>query len=68
MHMYKSDNYRDKYSPSEFPVSVDLGQQLRIQVKVTDAIGDLVVFAETCRATLSTDPTSSPNYVFLKHG
>lgn len=68
MHMYKSDAYKNKYLPYEYPVAVALNQLLWIEFEVTNTIGDLVVFAENCRATTSADPNSSPSYKFLKNG
>ena len=68
MNIYKSGGYQEKYQQDEYPVSVVLDQTLWIQYKVTNTIGNLVVFAENCRATLSTDPNSTPQYEFLTNG
>ena len=68
MDLYKTSQYQTPYSPFDYPVKVSLDQTLWVQFEVKNAIADLVVFADSCRATTSVKPNSYPQYVFLKGG
>ena len=68
MDLFKSSAYRYPYAADDYPISVQLNQLLYIQYSVESLKSSLIVFADTCRATPSRDPYSSPQYVFLKNG
>ncbi|KAK3754727.1 hypothetical protein QZH41_007046 [Actinostola sp. cb2023] len=66
MNLFRSSQYQKPYSPLDYPVS--LNEPLWIQFEVKDTNADLVVFAESCRATTSINPNSLPKYVLLEQG
>ncbi|KAK3740322.1 hypothetical protein QZH41_008775, partial [Actinostola sp. cb2023] len=68
MNLFKSSEYKQPYTPVDYPVALSLNTPLWIQFAVKDTKVDLVVFAESCSATPSPDPNSSTKYVFLEQG
>ena len=68
MDMFKTNNYYTPYSYDDYPITVSLLDRLFIQIAVESFQSNLVVFADTCKATPSSDPYSVPQYIFLQRG
>lgn len=65
MDMYKSDEYKQTYD--YYPVKVNLGQRLYLQI-VVKSQSKLAIFADTCMATPSSNPYDDPRYDFIMNG
>ncbi|XP_028394860.1 ZP domain-containing protein-like [Dendronephthya gigantea] len=68
MDVFTSSNYRDSYTTQDYPVTKSLSDNLYIQYSINTSNSDLVVRAETCRATPTNRPYDSPQYVFIYGG
>jgi hypothetical protein len=68
MDVFKSSAYRQQYSSQDYPVLKHLSDNLYIQYSINTSNPNLVVRAETCRATTSNKPYESPQYVFIADG
>ncbi|XP_028394920.1 ZP domain-containing protein-like [Dendronephthya gigantea] len=68
MDVFTSWNYRDSYTSQDYPVLKSLSDNLYIQYSVNTSNSDLVVRAETCRATPTNRPYDTPQYVFIDDG
>ncbi|KAL9988076.1 hypothetical protein ACROYT_G002476 [Oculina patagonica] len=68
MDLFKSSNYYTPYNFHDYPITVNLQDRLFVQIAVEAPQSNLVVFADTCKATPSTDPYSVPQYIFLQRG
>ena len=65
---FKSNAFREAYTTNDYPVFKRLSQNIYIQYSINTSNPDLVVRAETCRATPSNKPYDSPQYVFIADG
>ncbi|KAK3741104.1 hypothetical protein QZH41_013930 [Actinostola sp. cb2023] len=65
MNMYKTDQYKESYE--RYPVTVDLGQRLHLQI-VVKSQSKLAIFADTCMVTPSSNPYDAPRYSFIRNG
>ncbi|KAK3754731.1 hypothetical protein QZH41_019372 [Actinostola sp. cb2023] len=65
MNLFRSSQYKNPYTPRDYPVALSLNKPLWIQFEVKDTKVDLVVFAESRSATTSPNPNSLPKYVLL---
>ncbi|KAL9988075.1 hypothetical protein ACROYT_G002475 [Oculina patagonica] len=68
MDLFKSSNYYTPFNFDDYPITVNLQDRLFVQIAVESPQSNLVVFADTCKATPSTDPYSVPQYIFLQRG
>ncbi|XP_028394918.1 uncharacterized protein LOC114519064 [Dendronephthya gigantea] len=68
MNVFRRSDYRDSYTSQDYPVLKSLSDNLYIQYSVNTSNSDLVVRAETCRATPTNRPYDSPQYVFIDDG
>ena len=65
---FKSNAFREAYTTNDYPVFKRLSQNIYIQYSINTSNPDLVVRAETCRATPSNKPYDTPQYVFIADG
>ncbi len=68
MDVFKSSDYRQPYTSQDYPVSKTLSDRLYVQYAIDTSNPNLVVRAETCRATPTNKPYDSPQYVFIADG
>ena len=68
MEVFKGSDFREPYTPQDHPVSKTLSDRLYIQYFVNSTNPNLVVRAETCRATPINAPHNTPQYVFIADG
>lgn len=68
MNLYRSSSYLQSYSANDYPVSVDINDELHVGYRVLSNKASLEVFAESCWATAQPSPYSTPYYMFLKDG
>ena len=68
LDVFESSNYRQPYTTQDYPVLKSLSDYLYIQYYINTSNSDLVVRAETCRATPTNQPYDSPQYVFISDG
>ncbi|XP_028394865.1 uncharacterized protein LOC114519007 [Dendronephthya gigantea] len=66
--VFKGGDYRESYTSQDYPVAKSLSDNLYIQYSVNTSNLDLVVRAETCRATPTNRPYDTPQYVFIDDG
>ena len=67
LHLYPDKTYSTPYPPGAYPVNVELKDKMFFEAGVSAEPG-LELFIETCSATTTTNPYSSPKYTFLKDG
>ena len=65
---YKSISFVEPYTTYDYPVFKHLSDFIYIQYSVNTSSADLVVYAETCRATPTNRPYDYPQYVFIANG
>ncbi|EDO44277.1 predicted protein [Nematostella vectensis] len=68
MALYRNQSYSSLYVSREYPISIELNEPLYVEYSVTSSTANLVVFAETCRATTTGNPNTLPQYDFVKEG
>lgn len=68
MDLYQSSSYLQPYGPNDYPISIDVNDELHVGYKVLSNKASLLVFAENCWATPQPNPYSSPFYTFLQDG
>ena len=68
MDVFRKSDYRESYTSQDYPVVKSLSDNLYIQYSVNTSNPDIVVRAETCRATPTNRPYDSPQYVFIDDG
>lgn len=70
MNVFKNSDYIEPYASQEYPVAKSLSDGLYIQYSINVSVinTDLVVRAETCRATATNRPYDSPHYDFIVDG
>ncbi|XP_066269356.1 ZP domain-containing protein-like [Branchiostoma lanceolatum] len=67
MELYLSNSFRSPVS--DYPLSMELGQMLYVQLQVTSDDTNLQLFADTCKATPTEDPDdSSVLYHLIRDG
>ena len=67
LQLYKDGGYTTPYKPDDYPVNVNIRDSLYFQADVSGEVG-LELFVETCVATPTMNPFSSPQYHFLENG
>ena len=67
LQLYQSALYVTPHPPEDYPIAVELRDMLHFEAGVTAEPG-LELFVETCVATSTTNPYSSPQYRFLEDG
>lgn len=68
MDLFKTGRYLTAFSYNDYPITVNLRDQLFLQLAVQSHQSNLVLFVDTCKATPTPDPYSVPQYVFLQRG
>ena len=68
MDVFKSSEYRQSYISRDYPVPKSLSDNLYIQYNINTNNSNLVVRAETCRATPTNQAHDRPQYVFISDG
>nr|XP_058952658.1 uncharacterized protein LOC131780054 isoform X2 [Pocillopora verrucosa] len=68
MDLFKTGRYLTPFSYNDYPITVNLRDQLFLQLAVQSHQSNLVLFVDTCKATPTPDPYSVPQYVFLQRG
>lgn len=68
MDIFQSYSFSNVYTVDDYPVFKSLADHLYIQYAINTTNVDLVVHAETCRATPTNRPYDSPQYVFIDNG
>jgi hypothetical protein len=68
MDVFKDIDYRQPYASQDYPVFKSLSDNLYIQYSINTSNPNLVVRAETCRATPTNRPYDTPQYVFIADG
>lgn len=68
MDVFKNSDYRQAYTPQDYPVLNSLSDNLYIQYYISSSNSNLVVRAETCWATPTNQPYARPQYVFIAEG
>ena len=68
MDFYKSSFFAQPYTFDNYPVFKRLSDFIYIQYSINTSSADLVVHAETCRATPTNRPYDNPQYVFIANG
>ena len=68
LDVFKSSDYGQAYTPQDYPVLKSLSDYLFIQYYLNSSDPNLVVHAETCRATPTNQAYASPQYVFISDG
>ena len=66
MDIYPTDTYEAPYG--SYPVYLDLGEQMHLQVEVRSNDSQLALFLEKCWATPIDDPHYDKKYTFIKDG
>ena len=51
MDLYQSSSYLQPYGPNDYPISIDVNDELHVGYKVLSNKASLLVFAENCWAT-----------------
>ncbi|XP_048584132.1 ZP domain-containing protein-like [Nematostella vectensis] len=67
MSLYRNNSYKGSYESREYPIDIGVDEPLFLEYGVSSST-DLIVFAETCRATTTGSPNSWPQYDFIKDG
>ena len=65
--VYRSSSYSIPYTDNDFPVEVTLNDYMYFEYSV-ESSADLVIFAETCKATAGPSFYSSPHYTIIQNG
>ena len=68
MDLYQSASYFQSYGPKDYPISVNLNDDLYVGYSVVSNEASLEVFAESCWATPKPNPYSMPKYIFIQDG
>ncbi|XP_032226587.2 ZP domain-containing protein [Nematostella vectensis] len=68
MDLFYSGRYQRAQGLADYPVPVMINEPLYIQYSVKSTTGNLSVLADSCRATLTKEPYSSPFYTFIEKG
>lgn len=68
MDVFKNFNYLQSYRSQDYPVLKSLSDNIYIQYSINTINSNLVVRAETCRATPTNRPYDTPQYVFIADG
>jgi hypothetical protein len=68
MDVFKNFNYLQSYRSQDYPVFKSLSDNIYIQYSINTINSNLVVRAETCRATPTNRPYDTPQYVFIADG
>ena len=67
LQLYPDHQYSSPYSPDEYPIQVHLQDRLYFEATVS-AQNWLQLFIDSCVATESVDPNSSPRFEFIQDG
>ena len=65
--LFRDDNYSTIYQAEEYPIDVNLGDDLYLAASVDDT-NDLVLFIDTCWATPSANPWDNTTYQLISNG
>jgi hypothetical protein len=68
LDVFENDYYSQSYTSQDYPVFKSLTDNLYIQYTINTTDPNLVVRAETCRATPTNRAYDSPQYVFIDDG
>ena len=67
LQLYPDNNYTSPFPPESYPIDVHLREMLYFEAGVNAEPG-LEIFVNTCLATTTSDPSSTPHYYFLQEG
>ena len=67
LQLYKNDRYVSQYQPDAYPLEVHLKDRLYFEAKVS-AQNWLELFIDTCVATETLNPHSTPQFKFIHEG
>ena len=67
MQLYPNSAYVTPYPPHAYPLDVELKERLYFETKVS-AQDWLELFIDTCVATQTTNPYTSPRYELIRNG
>ena len=67
LQLYPDNSYTNPFPPESYPIDVHLRDILHLEAVVVAEAG-LELFVQTCVATQTSDPTSTPQYVFIQDG
>ena len=67
LQLYHDETYTKPYAPEDYPVEVKVRDELYVEAEVFAEEG-LELFVETCVATTTVNPYSTPQYSFLENG
>ncbi|XP_039599096.1 CUB and zona pellucida-like domain-containing protein 1 [Polypterus senegalus] len=65
---YESSDYRSIISPSEYPIEVDLGEMMYMEISVDSPLDNIMLFVQDCRATPHDDPSDPTYYDIITDG
>nr|XP_006004402.1 PREDICTED: uncharacterized protein LOC102364909 [Latimeria chalumnae] len=65
---YSSNNYYSIIDPSNYPLNVELQDELYMKIQVESALSNIELFVESCKATPHDDPNDPVYYDILKNG
>lgn len=68
LDLYRNSSYQSTYSQDEFPVTLNLRQQLYFESQVQTEDSRLSILALECYATPSQDRTAQPRYNLIENG
>ena len=67
LQLYHDETYTNPYAPEDYPVDIKLRENLYFEASVSADDG-LELFVDTCVATPTINPYSSPQYKFIENG
>ena len=67
LQLYPDNQYRSPYPADAYPIDVNLRDMLYLEAKVSAQNG-LELFVDSCVATTTVNPYSSPRFAFIEDG
>ena len=67
MDFYKTSAYATRYTENDYPIPVKLNEYLYVKYSV-ESSAELVIMAETCKATKYGNFYSWPQYSIIQNG
>ena len=66
MSLFKSSLFNDKFITREFPVTVDMSDNLYVELSVTNSSDGVLLSPQHCYATLTENPEDDFRYSIFK--
>nr|XP_020443985.1 CUB and zona pellucida-like domain-containing protein 1 [Monopterus albus] len=65
---YPDEQFQTMIDPNLYPLEIDIGSRIYMQIEATSSVNNTELFVESCRAAPYDNPNSWPTYSIIENG